>query len=228
MGSSVWIRSKSAKFRGLALEGRELRRSADNPCYYYIMLNYYHMMRGKRYYENKQIRLKGWDYRTPAWYFITIITKNRQHFFGEICNGIVGLSEMGCKAYQNWEAIPNHFDHIKLDAFIVMPNHMHGLLGIMRRPVRSDREMACPRDLADMQSDRTATRKFGPLKSGSISSIMQAYKASVTREARKSKNYIFGWHSRFHDHIVRNKESFNRIRNYIINNPRNWSDDRFL
>jgi len=170
----------------------------------------------KNKYRTDSIRLKGWDYRTSAWYFITICTKNRCHFFGEIRNKIMGLSFVGNRAHLNWQAIPDHFDHIKLDVFIVMPNHTHGLIGITKNPAHTP-----------LGSGGKQTREFGPLQSGSISSIMQAYKASVTRWCRKKGYYEFGWQSKFYDHIVRDKEEFQRIRNYIINNPAKWQDDRY-
>ncbi|HEX6981428.1 MAG TPA: hypothetical protein VF181_01600, partial [Balneolaceae bacterium] len=185
------------------------------------------MRENKRYRERKSIRLKGWDYRTPAWYFITICTKEKQHFFGEIRKGIIGLSETGIVAYQNWAAIPDHFDHIKLDVFIVMPNHVHGLIGIMERPVKPDNHVQSnnpehshnpveTRNFASLQDTGINKRQFGPLKSGSISTVIHTYKSSVTRWARKNGYPSFAWQSRFHDHIVRNDESFNRIQNYII------------
>jgi hypothetical protein len=88
----------------------------------------------KRKYRPDSVRLKGWDYRWPNWYFLTILTKDRRHFFGEIKSGVMGLSKMGCIAYRNCAAIPDHFEHVTLDAFIVMPNHVHGLIGIMDWP----------------------------------------------------------------------------------------------
>ena len=172
------------------------------------------MKRFKNKYRTDSVRLTGWDYRSPAWYFITICTKNRYHFFGEIQNKIMGLSSIGNRAYQNWEAIPDHFDHTRLDVFIIMPNHTHGLIEITKNPSTST-------------TKNKQYREFGPLQSGSISSIMQAYKASVTRWCRKEGYHEFGWQDKFYDHIVRNEKEFNRIRNYIINNPSKWQDDMY-
>lgn len=175
--------------------------------------------------ERKSLRLKGWDYRSSAWYFLTVVTKNRRHFFGKIQGGIIGLSEIGGVAYRNWAAIPDHFDHVVLDEFVIMPNHVHGLVGIMEWPGMGC-EISHPNRMRLSHDETESGRRFGPLKSGSISVIMHSYKASVSRWARKNDNYEFGWQSRFHDHIVRNKGEKERIKYYIKNNPRAWDEDR--
>jgi len=79
-------------------------------------------------------RLKNWDYGSNSAYFITICTKNREHFFGEIQNGKMQLNELGKNAFQFWMEIPNHFPFIELGNFVVMPNHTHGIL-IIDKPV---------------------------------------------------------------------------------------------
>src|SRR5258708_33203920 len=89
-------------------------------------------------YQNKyripSARLQTWDYGSNAAYFTTICTTNREHFFGEIMNGIMQLSEIGKIANQFWIEIPNHFPFVILDEFIVMPNHIHGII-VIDRPV---------------------------------------------------------------------------------------------
>jgi REP element-mobilizing transposase RayT len=189
------------------------------------------MNRFRRSGERKSIRLKGWDYRTPAWYFITICTKDRNHSLGEIHNGIVGLSEIGLIAHHYWAAIPDHFDHIKLDTFVIMPNHVHGLIGIMERPISGNklsREFGeNPEGTRHGVSLQDMSHKFGNPKSGSISTIVNHYKGSVTRRSRLINNYEFAWQSRFHDHIIRNEKALNKIQDYIINNPLGWENDQF-
>lgn len=184
----------------------------------------------KNKYRTDSIRLKGWDYRTPAWYFVTVCTQNRKHFFGEICNGIMGLSQIGNIAYLNWVAIPDHFGHVKLGEWIVMPNHVHGLIGIMEWPVGRYQNLDSnprPVETRNFASLQGTGNEFGPLKSGSLSAIIHAYKSSVTRWARKNDKTDFAWQSRFHDHIVRNRRSLDRIRTYIVNNPKKWEEDLF-
>ncbi len=83
--------------------------------------------------NRKSIRLKGWDYRNPGLYFVTICTKDRRHHFGEIRDGIMGLSVPGCVTNYYWNEIIDQFHSVKLDEYIVMPNHIHGIVGITRR-----------------------------------------------------------------------------------------------
>ena len=81
-------------------------------------------------YRVQSARLSSWDYRSNAAYFITICTLNREHYFGEITRRSMQLSEIGKKVKDNWLDIPNHFSFVMLDAFVIMPNHLHGIIVI--------------------------------------------------------------------------------------------------
>ncbi len=196
-------------------------------------------------YQNKyripSARLQSWDYGSNAAYFVTICTKNRKHFFGEIVETIVGTqciaspciaspciaslrpTEIGNIVEQEWiktvELRPDM--NLELGEFIVMPNHFHGIMIIGENCYNT---MAC-RDT--MHCVSTGTNQFGP-QSKNLASIIRGFKSSVTTQAKKSGNAVFGWQSRFHDHIIRNARSFERIQNYIINNPSNWKGDKFF
>jgi putative transposase len=199
-------------------------------------------------YQNKyripSARLKNWDYRNNGAYFITICTKNRTHFFGEINNGKMQLSEIGELAHKFWAEIPQHFPFVKLDAYVVMPNHTHGILIIDKNDaeIRNDEN-----NLADIpDSDdtvqtlqcnvsivnkignekNTQMKKISP-KPGSISTIIRSYKSATTKFARKI-NIDFEWQTRFHDHIIKNDASFYNIHHYILNNPQKWEADKFF
>ena len=76
----------------------------------------------------RDTRLEGWDYRRSFAYFVTICVRNRQCIFGDVVDGAVRLSRRGMVASDCWLDIPNHHPHVELDAFIIMPNHMHGIL----------------------------------------------------------------------------------------------------
>ena len=202
-------------------------------------------------YRIPSARLKNWDYRNDGAYFITICTKNRTHFFGNIENGKMQLSEMGKLAHQFWQEIPKHFPFVQLDAFIIMPNHTHGILmineidmdGIIDGDGISDADGISDGDgIIDGDGVQTLQcnvsigggigkpqhpmGKISP-KSGSISTIIRSYKSATTKMARKI-NANFEWQTRFHDHIIRNDQSFNNIHNYINNNPQKWEDDKFF
>ncbi|MGN8224840.1 transposase [Gracilimonas sp. BCB1] len=170
-------------------------------------------------YWQKSLRLDGWDYRTPWFYFITVCTKNRKYYLGEIKNGRMGLSEQGCAAWFFWNQIPNHFDKVKLDSFIVMPNHVHGIIQIL-----PDENGLNPVASCNCKMPQEKIREFGKPKAGSLSMILNNYKGAVTRWCNL-KGYEFKWQPRFHDHIIRNEKSLNRIREYIEYNPLNWEKD---
>ena len=86
------------------------------------------LFKGK--YRIKSTRLSGWDYSVDGYYFVTICTKDCVEYFGEIKNEIMGLFNIGCIATKYWNEIPDHFNNVKLDEFIIMPNHVHGILVI--------------------------------------------------------------------------------------------------
>ena len=151
-------------------------------------------------------------------YFITICSKNRSHFFGEIVNGEMELTRIGELANEYWKEIPKHFPHVQIGEFVAMPNHTHGII-IIDKPSddmgRNDRVK-----ILDSTKKNQQMAKISP-KSGSISTIIRSYKSIVSKNARKI-NPHFAWHPRFHDHIIRNKKSFENISKYIKDNPQNW------
>jgi REP element-mobilizing transposase RayT len=180
------------------------------------------LMNGKRNvymeYWRKSIRLEGWDYRNPWYYFITICTKDRRHYFGEIRNGMMGLTEQGCAAWYFWNEIPNHFDFVKLDEFVVMPDHVHGIIQII--PDENGNHSVGKRYAASLR----IKREFGKPISKSLSTIIRSYKSAMTRWCNQN-NYEFAWQSRFYDHIIRNYRALDDIREYIKMNPKKWESD---
>ncbi len=215
-------------------------------------------------YRISSTRLQHWDYGSDALYFVTICTQYREHYFGEIAGGKMQLSETGKMAYRFRFEIPNHFPFVQLGEFVVMPNHVHGIIIIDKSNHlgnhdfvemggdAGDGAMIDARDdanvetqnFASLQPQQTTTPPpqttapstpsippptrgniFGP-QSQNLASIIRGYKIGVTKFARNN-NIPFSWQSRFHDHIIRNHESFQRISGYIINNPVNWRNDNF-
>lgn len=176
-------------------------------------------------------RLKNWDYGTNGTYFITICTRNRKHFFGEIvsvdCENEMKFNEIGVLAYRFWAEIPKHFPFVELGNFQVMPNHVHGILIIDKKNVVDD--VVDPLPVETLQCNVSTQNEFmskiSP-KSGTISTIIRSFKSAVTKNA----HYIhadFEWQERFHDCIIRDSVAFETIQNYIANNQANWKEDRF-
>jgi putative transposase len=181
-------------------------------------------------------RLTHWDYGSPGLYFVTICTKNRQLFFGDIVEtqdfasldnhpsaensnapGINTNTEtqnlaslrtkIGEMAHKYWEDIPTHFPFVELDEYVVMPNHVHGILFINKPDYRG-----------------WQPNKIGP-QSRNLASIIRGYKAAVKTFATTNQ-VEFDWQPRFYDHIIKSEKELNKIREYIIFNPAKWNLDR--
>ncbi len=180
-------------------------------------------------YRTETTRLRGWDYGSPGHYFITITTKNRERFFGEINDGDVLLSGMGEIARDLWMEIPEHFHGVDLDEFIVMPDHVHGIIRInVAHPgSRSRGDVAVPRrDVAcNVSTGITGTdmdfykymSSISP-KPGSLPAIVRSYKSAVTRRCRETGNKYFAWQPRYYDRIIRDDTELENVRRYVREN----------
>ena len=186
------------------------------------------MEKFKNKYRIPSSRLQTWDYGNNGSYFITICTKNREHFFGEIVDGEMQLNDIGKIAEQYWLEISNHFSFIELGNFIVMPNHIHGIL-IIDKPDTIDDTVQTRQCL--VSTSNTPNKNIGQMRfqnqgKNTISSIIGSYKSVVSKYARQIHT-DFEWQPWFHDHIISNAQSFETIQNYIANNPLNWQKDTF-
>jgi REP element-mobilizing transposase RayT len=186
-------------------------------------------------------------------YYITICTKNRKCYLGEILDEEMILSEMGQVVYNEWLKTPERRPNMNLElgAFIIMPNHFHGILIIgdndfnkqTEKPTQNGGRDAMHqngrdamhqngrdamhqngRDAMHRVSTGECCNRFGP-QSKNLASIIRGFKSSVTTHARKN-DIVFAWQLRFYDHVIRSIDDYNRISNYIINNPANWHKDR--
>lgn len=176
-------------------------------------------------YRAETTRLRGYDYASAGWYHVVICTKDRVCHFGEVRSGVVGLSKVGCAAHRFCREIPDHTDRAVVDAFIVMPNHVHAIIGLVPRTDDRD-DIDGRRDARSRVSTKTTTNEFGPLQPGSLSSIVHGYKAAVTRWARKHGYDTFAWQPRFYDRIIRNERELHATRRYVNENPLKWHLDR--
>ena len=175
-------------------------------------------------YRIESIRLKGWDYRHTGAYFITICTHNRVHHFGECRDGKMKLSTMGLIVQGCWYEIPRLNDQVRLGEFVVMPNHVHGILMLV-----DGNEIGNGNEIAMDDNNNNEYFKNITPKPGSVSRIIQQFKRAATYHLKCTfPDAEFAWQERFHDHIIRSEESFVRISNYIINNPLNWDEDMFF
>lgn len=170
----------------------------------------------KRKYRIETARLRGWDYGGAGWYFVTICTRNRQTFFGAVENGVVRLSPTGEIARDYWAHIPQHtMANAAIDAFVVMPNHIHGIVAILD-PVATAPAARDPDN---------PTARISP-RAGSLGSIIRSYKSAVSYWCHHNGYAGFGWQERFYDHIIRNERALRIVRRYIARNPAKWKYDR--
>ena len=193
-------------------------------------------------YRIESARASWWNYGWAGAYFITICTQNRSHYFGNIdavqteyalsvqdseldSNSDskspnlqpsyykkMNLSNCGVLADIFWHEIKNHAKNVELGAFVVMPNHIHGILILT-----GDAELQL-----DLQSNSVIKSN-----KNTVSSIIGSYKSAVTRHANRL-GFEFGWQPRFHDHIIRNDAEYQRINDYIESNIQNWKTDVFF
>ena len=201
----------------------------------------------KNKYRIESARMKGWDYSSDGYYFVTIVTKNREHFFGMVepqdfintSAGKMKLSRVGDIAKKYWMEIPVHFPYIRLDEFIVMPNHVHGIINIDKSGYKKALYVSTANAIGNTNVTENETVKTTNLgvstvssknennihwKPGNLGVIINQYKRICTIQSRKI-NSDFAWQSRFHDHIVRDDNELKRIQEYIVNNPANWEND---
>ncbi|OWY67534.1 transposase [cyanobacterium TDX16] len=157
------------------------------------------------------IRLQNYNYSTAGAYFITICTHQRECLFGEISEGVMQLSQLGQVAQSHWMNLPKYHSNLYLKTFVVMPNHLHGILIL-----HSDR------------SGRAGFDQTSTAKSPDLPEIIRGFKTFSARQINKIRRVskIPVWQRNYYEHIIRNEESLERIRQYIENNPLSWFMDR--
>ena len=156
-------------------------------------------------------RLRDCDYRQQGVYFITICTYRQVCLYGEVTDGSMQLNQLGRIVAQEWQRTAVLRPYVDLDAFVVMPNHIHGVIVIVEE-----------------NTDAGGSAKL--LAAKSLGAIVGQFKGSVTKRIRLLEGLpdIIVWQRNFHDHVVRNDKSLQRIREYIAYNPENWAEDFYF
>jgi len=169
-------------------------------------------------------RLRGYDYARPGKYFITICTQRRKNYFGEVMKASMVLSGTGIIVRECWLNIPLHYPNVLLDEFIIMPDHLHGILIIMNGLVETPKLGFSTPGITDEEISIPETPKLGVSpywKSNSIGSIINQFKRACTIKTKYSGSDL-SWQPRYHDHIIRNQKELEIIRLYIKHNPANY------
>ena len=176
----------------------------------------------KQEFHRQSIRLEHYDYSSNGAYFVTICTAQRVHLFGEISDMTMQLNDFGKIAHNCWLELPNHFPQILLDEFVVMPNHVHGIVLIQSEQLGEPIAVG-----ARHASPLRGHAAFRGVKQGSLGAIVGSYKSAVTKrinEARGSPGEVV-WQRNYFDRIVRSDEQLIAARAYIVNNPLGWALD---
>ncbi|MCC6805359.1 MAG: transposase [Anaerolineae bacterium] len=149
--------------------------------------------------------MKNYDYTQQGAYFVTICTQLRECFFD--------IPAIRQTAEQSWIEIPQHFSDVELDEWIVMPNHVHGILLLSGR--------------REILNARSANNRFSTISpyGRSLAVVIRAYKAAVSKFCRRAGNTEFAWQSNYYEHIIRSETDLNRVRQYILDNPAKWDED---
>jgi len=154
--------------------------------------------------RRNSLRLRSWDYTHPGWYFITITTKDRRPFLGSVNDDRVQLSPIGRIVEEEWKKLPSIRTRLRIDEWVIMPNHIHGI------PIL---ERDFPR------ASRWDTPTKARLKAGSLGAIVNHFKSNCTKRIRVAGFSEFKWQRGYFDHIIRNDDDLHRIRQYIRFNP---------
>ena len=175
------------------------------------------------YPPRRSVRLPEFDYSQTGAYFVTIVTQARQPLFGQINDGEITLTEVGAMVTQAWIAIPEHFSNVELSAFIVMPNHIHGIISISSQPV----SMSGVAARHAVPSQTSKIEKFGKPVSCSLPTIIRSFKTATTRIFHTHAGYSEKnlWQRNFYEHVIRNEQDYQAIIEYILANPMNWEKD---
>ena len=185
-----------------------------------------------QYKDRKRTRLKGHDYSETGMYYVTICTYNRINMFGEIHDIEMILNDAGYMVESVLKTLQNYYPGILMDTYIVMPNHIHAIIGI-NYPVGAG-PCAGPDNSSNDNKTLSSGQARGPVPTAklSLSDIVYRIKSLTTNkyiDGVKNNNWkSFDkhlWQRSFHDHIIRTNESLDKIREYIINNPKTWDDD---
>ena len=167
----------------------------------------------RKKHHRRSIRLPDHDYRSPDAYFITICTHEGEPLFGEVVDGEMRLSEWGQVVSHYWMQIPEHSAHVELDAWVVMPNHLHGILVITDPAGAQHAALLLPRT---------------NVHPGSLGAIVRSFKSAATRRINRMRDTpgTLVWQRNYYEHIIRTDAALEGIREYIQSNPIPWSEDR--
>ncbi len=186
--------------------------------------------------HRRSIRLRGYDYTQAGAYAVTICTQGRVCVFSTIVDGEVDLTTIGCIVDETWETLPVRFPQVELDAFVVMPNHVHMIIVIADEPPVQETfpdsvgvGLALPKN----EPPRTISQPSGTSREGTprsaltVGDIVGAFKSISARKCNRvlDRTGRF-WQRNYYEHIIRDAADYENHRQYILTNPAQWTDDK--
>ena len=170
-------------------------------------------------FQRRSIRLPGYDYSSEGGYFVTCVTAGREPLFGEVVDGKMVLNDFGKVVQEEWFKTAKIRPNIELDEdeFVVMPNHIHGIIWITCRGTAR---------CASTNNNNPEDRVFGQMIPGSIPVIVRSYKSAVTKHINEIRGEpgMAVWQRNYYEHIISTEKEYENIANYIFENPANWAD----
>jgi putative transposase len=165
--------------------------------------------------HRRSIRLEEYDHSQQGAYFVTVCTRHRQCTFGEVIRDDVLLSDLGRIAQSTWEKLPEYYDHVELDAFVAMPNHVHGIIVLEGEPPNTE------------ANDKRAGRGPAPTRRHALPEIVRAFKSLSSRAVNKLRRRtgVPLWQRNYYERVIRNEKEWDALRGYIFDNPANWAAD---
>ena len=164
--------------------------------------------------HRRSIRLRAYDYAQAGAYFVTICTQGRRCLFGDVLADETRLTEAGRIVQECWDGLPQHFPDVQLDEFVVMPNHVHGIVVVDRR-----RGTACRAPTGE---------RFGRPEPGSLPTIIRSFKSAATKRINDTRRSLRQtvWQRGYFERVIRDEKELDHVRQYIRYNPMSWQDDK--
>ena len=178
--------------------------------------------------HRQSIRLKGYDYSQPGTYFVTLVAQNRERIFGTVEGNQIRLNKIGELVANCWLSIPKYFDIARLDEYVLMPNHFHGIINIDESYGKGEASLGIiTSPIESISGDASPLQPRGT-QSKSLAAIIQNFKSIITRNVNRIYFEVGKkiWQRNYYERIIRNERELNAIRRYIHDNPLNWALDK--
>jgi len=170
--------------------------------------------------QRRSIRLQGYDYSQSGVYYVTVCTRERQCLFGAVMDGQMQLNAAGQILQSVWESLPQFYEGVESDAFVVMPNHVHGII-IIRAAVGAIHE-------SPLRSASSTPSRILDRRRMLLSKIIGRFKMVSAKQINVQRDTpgVPVWQRNYYEHVIRDEETLRRIRQYIADNPAQWEFDR--